>query len=446
MFFCQHESSKLISLIRKELEPDELFDAEAYKEFKRRLTPSVFFKEQIKPIPLSIKQKRLSESKIGPERITGVAGSGKTTVMAVRAINALKRHEGRVLILTFNITLTTLIRDVFSKLLNTRNLAGIYILHYHMFLMAVMNDNNIPTHGVFDEEFSNEECIPHSPLFSGHESAIEKFDSILIDETQDFCKEWIETLKQLFLKDDGEIVLFGDDLQGIYKRNSNIKESYLIRGFGKRERLTSSFRTKVDSPLISLFGEFQSAHPHDDVDSFDKVKKDEVAQQSLDVDVIAHKTLAKNVDVAEAAKLVKSLYQKLNFIPNDTVVLASNIQFLINLEDKLGPPEKFMTTFESKEQLDAMRKWEADFSDLEIKKIRKRKKYHFQLNSGKLKLATVHSFKGLEAENVIYFLNSSDSPELVFTAISRARRNLLVLEIGNTNYHEFFASRTEKLG
>ena len=50
-------------------------------------------------------QRKLSESSMTQQKISGVAGSGKTQVLAFRAINALKRTGGDVLILTYNITL-----------------------------------------------------------------------------------------------------------------------------------------------------------------------------------------------------------------------------------------------------------------------------------------------------------------------------------------------------
>ena len=51
------------------------------------------------------KQLQLSESKPGEQKIKGIVGAGKTIVLAKRAVNAHKRTDEKVLILTYNISL-----------------------------------------------------------------------------------------------------------------------------------------------------------------------------------------------------------------------------------------------------------------------------------------------------------------------------------------------------
>lgn len=53
----------------------------------------------------------------GKEKIKGVAGCGKTTIIANRAVNAFHRHDDIVLILTFNITLKTSLKTESAMLL-----------------------------------------------------------------------------------------------------------------------------------------------------------------------------------------------------------------------------------------------------------------------------------------------------------------------------------------
>lgn len=65
-------------------------------------------------------------------------------------------------------------------------------------------------------------------------------------------------------------------------------------------------------------------------------------------------------------------------------------------------------------------------------------------------MATIHSFKGWESPNIILILQSEElandmydniksSPELIYTGITRAKRNLFILNMGNLKYHEFFS-------
>ena len=67
-------------------------------------------------------------------------------------------------------------------------------------------------------------------------------------------------------------------------------------------------------------------------------------------------------------------------------------------------------------------------------------KLHFDASKPVMKWSTIHSFKGLESPTVIAILQSSGSDtreselEVVYTALSRARANLFILEYGSTRY------------
>jgi len=74
----------------------------------------------------------------------------------------------------------------------------------------------------------------------------------------------------------------------------------------------------------------------------------------------------------------------------------------------------------------------------EIDKIRRRKKCFFMQNSGLLKISTIHSFKGLEAQTVFCILAPEDEAEMVYTGITRAQRNLVVFDSSASSYRSFF--------
>ena len=71
------------------------------------------------------------------------------------------------------------------------------------------------------------------------------------------------------------------------------------------------------------------------------------------------------------------------------------------------------------------------------------KKLHFWMNSGTLKVSTINSFKGWESEVVFLILEpkyeTSTSfnlsfDELLYTGLTRCRRNLVVINFGNKEY------------
>lgn len=107
------------------------FDDDLYKRFHRYLQHT---RDQGKePVPTP-KQKALSESRPdSQQKIRGVAGSGKTRVLARRAVNAHLRTGDRVLILTFNITLRNYIHDAISEIREDFSWSNFYIINYHQF-------------------------------------------------------------------------------------------------------------------------------------------------------------------------------------------------------------------------------------------------------------------------------------------------------------------------
>ena len=82
--------------------------------------------------------------------------------------------------------------------------------------------------------------------------------------------------------------------------------------------------------------------------------------------------------------------------------------------------------------------------------MRDNKKLHFTMETDQIKVSSIHSYKGWDAENVILVIQPDDSidelgestfmvrPELIYTAITRAKQNLFVLNMGNSLFDEFF--------
>jgi superfamily I DNA/RNA helicase len=89
-----------------------------------------------------------------------------------------------------------------------------------------------------------------------------------------------------------------------------------------------------------------------------------------------------------------------------------------------------------------------------LKIVRDNKKHHFWYDRGTLKLSTIHSFKGWEANTLFLILeeqfieSSSDFynsfEELIYTAITRSKTNLIVVNYGNTKHHESMVEMFDK--
>lgn len=134
-------------LIKRYLKAKRLsffFTNDIYCSFQRFLKPPIHLKEQGLDIKYSPKQLEIIyEQSKKQQRIKGVVGSGKTTVLAARAVQAYKRTKGKILILTYNITLKNYIKDKLSNVREEFLWEHFVILNYHLFINIEMNNLGI---------------------------------------------------------------------------------------------------------------------------------------------------------------------------------------------------------------------------------------------------------------------------------------------------------------
>jgi hypothetical protein len=209
------------------------FSNDLYDSFKRFLKPVQHTKDEGVAINYSPKQKELIVSKARDQRIKGVVGSGKTSVMAARAVNAYLRTHDKVLLLTYNITLKNYIHDKISKVREDFSWDNFYINNYHNFLTAELNNLGIQITvpeafntwtQVEKSNFFEKEYYSNLKLFEERKLEIHRYKTILIDEIQDYKRPWMDIIKNYFLEPGGEYVLFGDEKQNIYDNELENKD------------------------------------------------------------------------------------------------------------------------------------------------------------------------------------------------------------------------------
>lgn len=98
--------------------------------------------------------------------------------------------------------------------------------------------------------------------------------------------------------------------------------------------------------------------------------------------------------------------------------------------------------------MDILKRYKIEFQNFrqsvmtqDYKYIQDNKKLHFWMNSGLIKVSTIHSFKGWESEVVFLLLEpksqySTSFDELIYTGITRTRSSLVVINLGNAEYHK----------
>lgn len=124
--------------------PSYYFDNELYNSFLRYLKPPMHQLEDGIKTNYTKEQQELIRSEVRPHRkIKGVAGCGKTLVLAKRAVNAHLRTNGQVLILTYNLSLKNYIRDRINDVREDFAWNNFYITNYHQFFKTQANNYNL---------------------------------------------------------------------------------------------------------------------------------------------------------------------------------------------------------------------------------------------------------------------------------------------------------------
>jgi len=427
------------------------FTNDLYESFKRYLKPSFHSLDDGKNFNYSKKQTELSTSKSGEQKIKGIVGAGKTIVLAKRAVNAHKRTNKKVLVLTYNISLKNYIHDKISNVRDEFYWDNFHILNYHDFFNSTMNnlgiEFDIPED--FDilekwqkEDYFNDNYYGNINLFKDYANKIEKYSAILIDEVQDYRTAWLRIMKKYFLPENGEFVVFGDSKQDIYNRVAlvnNKKELVIPDSPGRWAELNQSFRL---TPTITAFAStFQTKflsdkHVPDEFENFDF--------QSALFDKVHYKFFG-IIDFEEIAEFIKSYSKKIGSHPNDVCVLSLSIETIREIDyyfRKLSNEKSYIMA-ETKEYYDHLKEQHGQTKKFykELDKIRKNKKLHFWINSGLTKFSTVHSYKGWEI-NTLFLIVQKDMlettyKELVYTGFTRCMNNLVIIDIDDNELSEF---------
>lgn len=397
------------------------FNEDIYNEFKRFLQPNSFTKEQIEWFEYKPEQKRLIISKEWEQKISWFPWSGKTIVLAWRSKNAIDRHDWRVLVLTYNITLRKYIEQKLKNIWS--NLNKIIVTNYHNFTTSYLKQNKIGNIDI-NNDYENLNLFKNNT---------DKFETIFIDEIQDYKQEWIDIIKNFFLKDNWEFVVFWDIKQDIYNRQSWNKEIN-TRVVWAWNKLTTSFR--VENDIWKLANEFQKFffnwhYEYDEIPtkqlSFDFSKEKESYINYIN---ILEQDFSK-----EIFDIFNDVVKKLTIHEDDVCILWTEKEEMRELDFYFRKNrKKTITTFETKEIFEVI--WN---NKDELDKIERNKKFHFYPHPWVLKISTIHSFKWWESKTVFLIIdNKCDNNELIYTWITRTKDNLIIINLWNKKYDVFF--------
>lgn len=449
------------------------FNEDILNMFNRILSPSKYsmLKKDLKNVQWTKEQQRYIRSERNVQKkIKGVAGSGKTTVMAARAIDAYRKTGKPILILTFNITLKRYIRDCIDALPGGGSW-NIIVDHYHHFASAYRNKAAVRELKYLPTSF--------------------KFSTIYVDEIQDYKTEWIDDIKES-LTNRGELIFFGDEKQNIYARELTDEDEGLSKALRVKTGIPGRWgllrgSKRCNGGIAYLAQLFQK--------EFMQQYKDASGEWSLNIyDLFTPArvgyALVEDINIGKICTLVQNVIKKYNVHFDDICILANKIEKLRELEVALNKRGyETETTFETQKQYEMIlerirnRKptqasldiYEADddvednlsadaddedvdglneaqqyLLDRQLYYLRRAAKCSFIMEAGKVKLTTIYSYKGWGIDTEILILDGinkihENTNALIYTAITRARTNLFIINLKDNAYHEFFQKAMERI-
>ncbi len=415
----------------KQIVPDSYLNQSRYwkkdwnKDILFWLNPPFHSIEQGIKLTLNTHQKKFAEPQTGHFRIRGVAGSGKTQVLAHRAAN-LASQGYRVLILSYNITLWHYIKDMVQRSPFEFNWDRFTFGHFHGFCKDILNEfeEKWPTESE-DSEAIFREIVPNKVLDVIQPGTFQKYDAIFIDEGQDYYVEWYAMLCH-FLTERDELVVVCDKKQNIYSREMDWldKRKGGVEKFGDWIDLKTIVR--LPERIANMTKKFSEEFNLNQDVKVDNIERPDLFNQNEEHSVWWNidETEWMN-EVNEAFEIIKEKGSSNH--SSDTVILLPDKNF------GLECIKHFETTKDMKVN--------HVFENEDEKRFHKHKKA-FWMGDSRLKISTIHSFKGWEVLNVILYIpekfigSDEEYDKVVYTAMTRTRQNLIVIN-ANKRYKAF---------
>ena len=420
------------------------------KDLRGWLKEPAFSKEQREPLKLNSRQLPIATDPTRERyrKVRGPAGSGKSQALAARA--AVLASEGkRVLVCPFNITLMNYLHDLVAR--QARELAlqqrirpqvirqRVEFRHFHgwckwVCYLAGYKKAYSQLWGQSSEEAVLNEYMAKLVLQIYADPSVRDvlpiYDAILVDEGQDYNKDWWQTLQQAVITD-GEMLLVADKTQNIFGTDVTWLDGPLpgTRLSSKWYNLQTSYRLPPGiAPILEDFAEnfLIPSGVEVDIPEDKRTKRDSNPPIKLRwVQVSQVSSASSIVDIC-----FEEVRRQMQHLHSDTAI--PDIIFLTPRNDAgRGFVEKceekgihVLYTFGQEDQ-------ESDTFGQENRYFRKyedtrRKKLAFFMGDAKIKATTLHSFKGWEGRHLILYVSriaSAEDRALFYTALTRLKRH-----------------------
>ena len=370
--------------------------------------------------------------------IRGVAGSGKTLILAARAKILAKQHpDWKILILCYNISLARAIEQMIFHMMHTPDSLFDYdfsqgtdgfqekshqiqVRNFHAFLRKDLK--------------TSEERIPLllEKLEKG-EAILPKYDAIMIDEGQDFEGEWFKLVANLLNPDTMSLLLVEDRAQSIYKRARSYIQDTGLSFQGRSRVLSINYRNTAQ--IVKFAWDFYQHF---------SVLKNKVVSKEMEGEIIApQSTRRKGEEPAiirrnnffEEAQIVALQIRKLHI---EKRIPYHEILILYRVRKSKG--QDYVAILQQKlREINIPYYWIAESAD---------SKRAFERNEESVKISTIDSSKGLDFQ-VVFIVNLDNTPwyleedleqeaSRLYIGMTRAKQYLCLSYSGDSAYTQYF--------
>lgn len=198
---------------------------------------------------LDLRQENTAKSIGSGHRILqGVAGSGKTLVLACRArFLATVQRKWRILVVCYNISLSRYIRQLIRAGAQNGTYADIEILHFHGLVKHLTGACLKKGEGESNQDYDNRIGQMLLGRIAEGSIAAGRYDAILIDEGQDFDETWVQGLARLLNGKSDSLLFSYDEAQNVFGRKTVNWKKVGLSVQGKRPvKLETNYRNTVE--------------------------------------------------------------------------------------------------------------------------------------------------------------------------------------------------------
>ncbi|MDZ8069009.1 MAG: 3'-5' exonuclease [Nostoc sp. DedQUE08] len=189
---------------------------------------------------MDLQQEQLARSLGDGHRVIhGVAGSGKTMILAYRCQHLAQVSNKPILVLCFNVSLAAKLRQVVQE--DPNKISRIKVRHFHGWCMDLLKKYDIPRPD--SREYQGEDYVDQ--LVQRVITAVDAqlipsgtYGAVMLDEGHDFKPEWLKLIAQMVNPETNSLLILYDDAQNLYGEKRTQKFSFKSVGIQAQGRTT----------------------------------------------------------------------------------------------------------------------------------------------------------------------------------------------------------------